>query len=270
MSPIISIITPSLNSVRFIEQAILSVLGQNYPHFEHIIVDGGSTDGTVEILKKYSHLQWVSEPDKGQADAMNKGYRMAKGEVIVYLNADDFFEPGAFQAAVDLLDRDKSVYFVVGKCNVWNDDGKLVDWYLPPKLTYYEILQWWKFPFPINPSSYFYLKDVQETVGPFDVNNHYSMDYEFLLKAALHYKFFYIDRVLGNYRFITETKTHSTVAAGKQKALLAYTHRYWHLLSMRDYIRVLMSYSYFVASRTAFAGYLIRLKKLLKNLNSFL
>jgi glycosyltransferase involved in cell wall biosynthesis len=90
-SPLISVITPVLDGERFIEDAIRSVLRQEYKRFEHVVVDGGSTDGTVEILKRYPHLRWVSEPDRGQSDAMNKGFDLSSGEVVVYLNADDYF-----------------------------------------------------------------------------------------------------------------------------------------------------------------------------------
>ena len=95
--PIISIVTPSYNQGKFIEDTIQSVFKQNYPNFEHIIIDNCSTDGTVEILKKYSHLKWISEPDRGQTDAMNKALEMSDGDLIVYLNADDEFYPNIFK-----------------------------------------------------------------------------------------------------------------------------------------------------------------------------
>ena len=95
----ISVITPVLNGAKYIEQAIQSVLKQNYIDFEHIIIDGGSTDGTIDILSKYPHLVWYSEIDSGQPQAMNKGFSIAKGEIIVYLNCDDYFESNALEIA---------------------------------------------------------------------------------------------------------------------------------------------------------------------------
>jgi glycosyltransferase involved in cell wall biosynthesis len=92
-----SIVTPSYNQARFIEKTIQSVLKQRYPDFEHIIIDGGSTDGTIEILKKYPHLRWKCERDRGQADAINKGLRMATGEILAWINSDDYYLPGAFE-----------------------------------------------------------------------------------------------------------------------------------------------------------------------------
>jgi len=95
-TPSISIVTPSLNQGRYIEQTIQSVLLQNYPNFEHIVIDGGSTDGTVEILKKYPHLKWISEKDSGQSEALNKGLKMATGDIIAWINSDDWYAEGAF------------------------------------------------------------------------------------------------------------------------------------------------------------------------------
>jgi glycosyltransferase involved in cell wall biosynthesis len=101
--PLVSIVTPSLSQGEFIEEAILSVLEQDYPRIEHIVVDGGSTDGTLDVLHRYQHLRWVSEPDGGQADALNKGFGMAHGEIYGWLNSDDLYLPGAISAAVEVM-----------------------------------------------------------------------------------------------------------------------------------------------------------------------
>jgi len=103
MYPSISIVTPSFNSAKYIEECILSVQNQQYTNFEHIIVDGGSTDGTLEILKKYEHLKWISEQDQGQSDALIKGFKKATGDIIGWLNADDVYLKGTFQNVVNTL-----------------------------------------------------------------------------------------------------------------------------------------------------------------------
>src|SRR5690348_7251696 len=99
--PLVSIITPSLNQAAFIEAAIESVLAQDYPAIEHVVVDGGSTDGTLDLLKRYGQrVRWISEPDAGQSDAINKGVRMTSGPLLAWLNADDQYTPGAVSRAV--------------------------------------------------------------------------------------------------------------------------------------------------------------------------
>jgi glycosyltransferase involved in cell wall biosynthesis len=203
-SPLISVITPVLDGERFIEDAIRSVLRQEYKRFEHVVVDGGSTDGTVEILKRYPHLRWVSEPDRGQSDAMNKGFDLSSGEVVVYLNADDYFEPNAFNAVVPHFQR--GARFVVGRVRVVRQDAPtFID---DPRVELGEMLRWWEpDALSCNAVGYFYLREVQETVGGFNVERPIAMDIEFLLEAALSFRFTKIDDVLGTFRMLPGTKT---------------------------------------------------------------
>lgn len=120
----ISILTPSFNQGKFIEQNILSVLNQNYPDFEHIIIDGGSTDSTVNILKKYPHLIWKSEKDDGQADALNKALALATGDIIGWINSDDYYLPSAFDK-VKTYFLSTTVSWVVGNIKLFhNHTGK--------------------------------------------------------------------------------------------------------------------------------------------------
>ena len=123
----LSIITPSFNQGEYIEQTIDSVLSQKYPNLEYIIIDGGSTDQSVEIIKKYKkHLAyWVSEPDQGQSDAINKGLRMATGEIINWINSDDYYEKDALQTVADAFQDDR-VNVVCGTGKIVSADGKLV------------------------------------------------------------------------------------------------------------------------------------------------
>ena len=122
--PKISIVTASFNQGRYIEQTILSVLDQNYPNLEYIIIDGGSTDETVEIIKKYEQrlAYWISEPDKGQTDAINKGFAKCTGEIFNWINSDDYYEPGTFLKLAQLFSNDPSVNVVCGREWGFNDD----------------------------------------------------------------------------------------------------------------------------------------------------
>ena len=122
--PKISIVTPSFNQGRYIEQTILSVLDQNYPNLDYIIIDGGSTDETVEIIKKYEQrlAYWISEPDKGQTDAINKGFAKCTGEIFNWINSDDYYEPGTFLKLAQLFSNDPSVNVVCGREWGFNDD----------------------------------------------------------------------------------------------------------------------------------------------------
>jgi len=237
--PKISVITPSFNSVKYIEEAINSVLKQDYPNVEHIIMDGGSTDGTLEILKRYPHLRWLSKSDNGQSDAMNKGFLISTGDIIVYLNADDFFEKGAFFDAVENLKPEKGIKIVAGMCNVVKPDGSI---YVPafvPKVDFFHMMWWWNAWFPINPSSYFYTREVQESVGGFNERDHYMMDYDFILKVALHYPIHTVERVWGNFRWIETGKSFTRPAELTRKVV---SRKYFNKLSTLEKIKYMKAY----------------------------
>ncbi len=119
----ISIVTPSYNQGQYIEDAIKSVLAQNYENFEHIIVDACSSDNTLTVLKKYPHLKWVSEPDEGQSDALNKGFEKASGDIIGWLNADDYFLPNAFLTFVKVSTVKSNIDFFYSNY-LWVDKNK--------------------------------------------------------------------------------------------------------------------------------------------------
>ncbi len=113
--PLVTIVTPSFNQAGFIEETIQSVIAQDYQPIEHLVIDGGSTDGTLELLRKYQdHLSWVSEPDRGQTDAINKGFRRAHGAILCWLNADDVLMPGAISTVASYFESHPQVSFVYG------------------------------------------------------------------------------------------------------------------------------------------------------------
>ena len=226
----LSIITPVFNGIRFIESCIVNVIEQHCPDVEHIIVDGGSTDGSVEIIKscaeRYGHIRWLSEKDKGQSDAMNKGIRLSKGTILGFLNVDDYYEPGALCEALRLVSGLPEPSLLVGNCNVWCDDEK-IQWVNKPahlELTQLLTADESKYPFPVNPSAYFYHKSLHDIIGMHDINQHYIMDLEFILKAAMHANLVYVDRTFGNYRYSEGTKTFKDMKCGSS------IKRYKHLI----------------------------------------
>jgi glycosyltransferase involved in cell wall biosynthesis len=182
--PRLSIITPSYNQGAYIERTIRSVLDQGYPNLEYLIADGGSTDESVDVIRRYEDriAWWVSEPDNGQTHAINKALGRATGEYVAYINADDWFLPGAFDTAVDALER-TGARWVVGACRFEGDVGRHIDvWrpHLPNQPRFWWALNPWGVP---QPSS-FWRRDVFEELGPFREDLHYVLDTEHGLRLA--------------------------------------------------------------------------------------
>jgi glycosyltransferase involved in cell wall biosynthesis len=203
----ISVLTPSYNSGKYLDRAINSVLSQGYAHFEHIIVDGGSNDGTLDILKKYDHLQWVSEPDKGQSDAMNKAFKVSTGDIIVYLNADDEFAAAAFAEIIKTFTQFPEADIVVGNLVVADQHKSTTKF---PSASYSDLILYWHAKHPYNPVSYFYRRKVQIAIGIFPLDNHYAMDIWFLLKAYQKFKVIKINATLGTFHSDGDNKTANT------------------------------------------------------------
>jgi glycosyltransferase involved in cell wall biosynthesis len=209
----ISVITPVYNGERFIGSCIETVIAQGCPDLvEHIIVDGGSTDGTLEVIERYAerhpHIRWVSEKDKGQSDALNKGISMARGEILAVLNVDDFYEPNVLNRISEIFRKLPEPALLVGNCNIWDDKGKLLRVNKPAKLTLSDLLSGYRAnPWPVNPSAYFYHTSLHREIGPYNVEDHYTMDVDFLLRAVQAANVRYVDEVWGNFRLIEGTKT---------------------------------------------------------------
>lgn len=218
----ISIITPVYNGKRFMEFCIKNVIDQNCPDVEHIIVDGGSTDGTAEVIKSYAerypHIRWVSEKDKGQSDAMNKGVAMAKGEILGFLNADDYYEPSVLNRVIELFKALPEPSLLVGNCNVLDDNGNIRWLNIPSKLNFTDLLigDESRYPFPVNPSAYFYHKSLHDRIGFYSLDEHFAMDLDFLLRAVKSAaEVRYVDEIWGNFRHIEGTKTFEDMRSGK-------------------------------------------------------
>lgn len=206
----ISIITPSFNQGMFIEETITSVMDQNYPNTEHIVVDAGSTDNTLQILKKFGHkIKWISEPDNGQSDAINKGIKMATGDIIAFINSDDYYLPGAFKKVIAYFEKHPDTKLLTGDYIIINSKKDKIHHYI---YWYKKILR--NFPnftmlcfanFIAQPST-FWRKSTSHEIGLFNINLRYTMDYDYWLRVMEKYPLSVIDDVLSAFRVHKESK----------------------------------------------------------------
>lgn len=221
--PDISIVTPSFNQARFLEECLRSVKEQNYPSIEHIVVDGASTDGTVELLKKYSalpgweHLRWVSEPDRGQSEALNKGFRMAKGNLIGWLNADDSYLPGCFEQIAEYSRKHETVDVFYGDYAWMSESGVVTQ--IRREIMFRRFTLFYSHVNFIHSSGALFLRRRIFDAGYFlNEKLHYSMDFEFYLRAAIGgYRFRHIPRVLSLFRWHSECKSNRQVLSQAQE-----------------------------------------------------
>ena len=203
--PKISIITPSFNQAAFLKETINSILSQEVSlEKEHIIVDGGSTDGSLEYLQTLDdRIRWISEPDRGQADAVNKGVRMATGEIIGWLNSDDLYLPGALQAVADHFRDHPECRWVYGRCRIIDSSGKeRWQW-----ITRYKNARLKKFTMDkllrenfISQPAVFFQKELFDEAGRLNLDLHYAMDYDLWLRFAKISPAGVIDRDLSSFR----------------------------------------------------------------------
>lgn len=203
--PKISVITPTLNQGNFIEKTILSVLSQNYPNLEYIIMDGVSVDNTLSILKKYKKkLIYFSDKDKGQSDAINKGIKISTGEIICYLNSDDYLHPNSLKKVANYFLNNKEICWLTGKCLIVDENGievrKIITIYKNLFLKFlrfkgiFTVIQF------ISQPATFWRKDVIKNVGLFDINLNYDMDYDYWLRIWQKYPLYFLDDYLASYR----------------------------------------------------------------------
>jgi glycosyltransferase involved in cell wall biosynthesis len=205
--PVVSIVTPTYNMGRFLPETIESVLSQDYPNIEYLVMDAGSNDGTVELLKSYGdRVRWVSEPDKGQSDGVNKGYRRLHGEIFTFLNADDTYLPGSVSAAVQAFIKEPQMAVVYGDAWYTDEIGRIIRRY------------------PVDPYDYnrlgtlchicqpaaFIRADVFGEVGMLDTDLHLTLDYDLWLRISEKYEMRKIDQPLANSRMWTNNKTLSS------------------------------------------------------------
>jgi glycosyltransferase involved in cell wall biosynthesis len=202
--PLVSVVTPSLNQAPYLREAIESVRAQDYPHIEHLVVDGGSTDGTLEVLREYDHLRWVSEPDRGQSHALNKGFALATGDVLGWLNADDAYLPHAVGQGLRALHED-GVELVYADVTRVNDDG--VD---PRRIRSRARWDLWtelNLGCGIYSPSVFFSRAAYEAVGAVDEGLELTMDYDLWLRIGRRFGARHVDDVWSIQRVHDDAKS---------------------------------------------------------------
>ena len=205
-SPKISIVTPSYNQGQFLEASIRSVLDQSYPNIEYIAVDGGSKDSSAEILKKYERhfAWWVSEKDKGHAEALNKGFAHATGEILAWLNSDDIYLPNAVAEAVAVLQAHPEVGMVYGDADLIDNSGARVGQFASRQTDYRRMLRG---SVHIPQATTFFRADLWRQVGPLDLSLFFSFDYDWWVKIAKVSQVLYVPKRWAQFRIHDDGKT---------------------------------------------------------------
>jgi glycosyltransferase involved in cell wall biosynthesis len=206
-SPLVSIITPSFNQARYLEATIQSVLAQDYPRIEYIIVDGGSTDGSVDVIQKHAgrFAWWVSEQDKGQTDAINKGFNRATGEILAWINSDDSYNPGAVAQAVKYLLENPEVGLVYADCNYIDEDGQVIGKFNAAQTDLRRLREGYVH---IPQQTMFFRAKYWKELGPLDPSFYFAMDYDLWTRIAAHAPFKYLaGKTWANFRLHTSGKT---------------------------------------------------------------
>lgn len=204
--PLVSIITPSYNQAAFLERTILSVLEQSYPRIEYILVDGNSTDGSLEIIQRYTNrlAWWVSEPDKGQTDAINKGFNHANGDILAWLNSDDTYHTEAVAEAVTYLQTHPEAGMVYGDANLVDENDRVIGKF-PARQTDYRRLRHGYVHIPQQTA--FFRAHLWRQVGPLDPSFYFAMDYDLWVRLAKLAPLHYHPRLWANFRLHSSGKS---------------------------------------------------------------
>ncbi len=206
-TPLVSIITPSFNQARYLEATIQSVLGQEYPRIEYIIVDGGSSDGSLEVIQKYASrlAWWVSEKDKGQTDAINKGFNRATGEILAWLNSDDTYQAGAVAQAVQYLVKHPETGLVYADCNFIDEENRVIGKFHAAQTNLRRLRAGYVH---IPQQTMFFRAQYWREVGPLDPTFYFAMDYDLWTRLAARAPFKYLaGKTWANFRLHTLGKT---------------------------------------------------------------
>jgi glycosyltransferase involved in cell wall biosynthesis len=214
-SPLISVVTPSFNQARFIGEALASVQRQGYKNCEHLVIDGMSTDGTVDILRNLegntgqANISWISERDSGQSEALNKGFRQSKGEIVGWLNSDDRYRAGCFEHIVQIFEDNPEVDIVYGDYLVIDESGKVLQIRREIEFDAF-VLQYHRFLY-IPTTATFFRRRIFEEENWLDESLQYVMDLEFFIRLSANgYRFKHIPEILADFRLQPNSKTCSS------------------------------------------------------------
>ncbi len=229
----ISVIVPSFQQGRFIEETIRSIVTQSGPDHELIIIDGGSTDETLGIIRKYesSIAYWISEPDRGQADAINKGLRQATGDILTSVGADDVYVDGIFAALEPVWRRNPRGIYAAPVANFYSRGRQTL--LRPRGLSLENVVQYWRRRSLWHDPGLFWSRAVIDFIGEFDASLHYSFDYDYVARALQHFNVEYVDHVAAGFRLHRDSKSISQ-AEQMMAETAAVSQRYWPLLDEVD------------------------------------
>ena len=202
--PLVSVVTPCLNALRFLPENLRSVESQDYDEIEHIVVDGGSSDGTVELLRHAEAIRWTSGPDRGQSDALNKGLTTARGEILAWLNADDYYLPHAVASAVRAFAENPDAVAVYGNVVVVDAAGRELS---RAKSEPFDLDRALSFGNVIPQPAVFFRRRAFEQVGPLETSYHYAMDFDLWLRLARVGRLRYVDDYWAAFRLHPHSKT---------------------------------------------------------------
>ncbi|MGB9873325.1 MAG: glycosyltransferase family 2 protein [Anaerolineae bacterium] len=252
--PLVSIVTPSLNQGRFIANTIESVLSQDYPRIEYFVVDGGSTDETLEVLHRYrGRLRWVSEPDGGQSAAVNKGWRQTSGEIVAWLNSDDTYLPGAVSQVVAFLQEHPEIDAVYGNCDYIDLEGRFLRPYPTRPYNYLELVRT-AFNYIPQPAT-FVRRQALEAIGYLDETLHYIMDLDCWLRLGAQHTLAYLPVRLATLRLHPQAKSVHRIGGFAAEFIYVY-QRLFALPHLPATVRAIeteaMSNVYYLAAYFAF------------------
>jgi len=209
-TPLVSIITPSYNQAAYLEQTLTSVLEQDYPRLEYLVIDGASTDGSVDIIKKYADKLafWVSEKDSGQSEAINKGLARAKGDILAWLNSDDYYLPGAIAAVIKVFEENPDVVLVYGNMLAVDAKGETINLLKYNQLNLADLLCFQI----IGQPAVFFRRESLKKAGGLDATYHFLLDHHLWLRIALQGHILHVDKTWAAARYHAKAKNRAKAA----------------------------------------------------------